>query len=67
MVYFFYNYFCLWVIIKIYSNILKNEFELSQNNLNNNFFLKSDFSDNFISNKLNILDIQSNFVYHNKN
>jgi len=55
------------VIIKIYSNTLKNEFEINQNNLNNNFFFKSDFSENFISNKLNILDIQSNFVYHNKN
>jgi hypothetical protein len=55
------------VIIKIYSNILKNEFETNQNNLNSNFFFKSDFSENFISNKLNTLDIQSNFVYHNKN
>jgi hypothetical protein len=55
------------VVIKIYSNILKNEFETSQSNLNSNFFFQSDFSENFVLNKLNTLDIKSNFVYHNKN
>lgn len=55
------------MFIKIYSNILKNEFENNQNNLNSNFFFKSNFSENFVSTKLNVLDIQSNFVYHNKN
>jgi len=55
------------VVIKIDSNFLKNEFEISQNDIKSNFFFKSDFSENCISNKLNILDIQSNFVYHNKN
>lgn len=55
------------MVIKIDSNFLKNEFEISQNDIKSNFFFKSDFSENCISNKLNILDIQSNFVYHNKN
>lgn len=47
--------------------MLKNEFETNKNSLNSDFFYQSNFSENFISNKLNILDIQSNFIYHNKN
>jgi hypothetical protein len=51
---------------KIYNHVLKNELK-NEEVLNNNFVFKSSLSENFISHKLNILDIQSNFVYHNKN
>jgi len=52
---------------KIYNHVLQTELKNNDGIFNNNFFLKSNLSENFISNKLNILDIQSNFVYHNKN
>jgi hypothetical protein len=51
---------------KIYSHVLKNELK-NEEILNSNFVFKSNLSENFITNKLNIVDIQSNFVYHNKN
>ena len=54
-------------VCKIYNHVLNNELKNSDEILNNNFVFDSNFSENFISNKLNILDIQSNFVYHNKN
>lgn len=54
-------------VYKIYNHVLNNELKNSYEILNTNFIFNSNFSDNFINNKLNVLDIQSNFVYHNKN
>jgi len=54
-------------VFKIYNHVLNNELKNSDEILNTNFIFNSNFSENFISNKLNVLDIQSNFVYHNKN
>jgi hypothetical protein len=55
---------------KIYNNVLKIRFkneEISSNISSNGFVFRPNLSEKFVSNKLNILDIQSNFVYHNKN